>query len=424
MSALLALPLVAALLTARDHRFAWAGRATVLGAAGLGTAWLVDHGTIAAPAALIPVFLTAYAVALAIGAACFVAAFYEDVRGTMFSWRQVLGFAAFGAIVVGALPLVPAMATGRWELRNDERSALLSLLPAAPAGAQSRVLWVGEPENVPVPGWPLHDGLVYALADDQDATLRERWREEPTRAERLVAEDLDLAANDATDRIGRLLGPMAVRFVLVPVAPPADAASDPTRPALLDALDRQLDLRRVELGNDTLIAYENTAWLPVRAVASGSAADASKQAGAEALIRADYSGARPALDGPLPTAGVGSVDGSTVLLSEAVDHRWQLDVDGVAQTSRTAFGWATAWDLARPGTGSLRYNTSAARHAFVIAQVTLWVVALLAVRTWRHGAPFDRWRARRRVATSTAPTVIDLRAEPAPEVGATAGGPP
>jgi GT2 family glycosyltransferase len=425
VSVLLALPLVAALLTARDHRFAWAGRATVLGAAGLGTAWLVDHGTIAAPATLVPVFLTAYALALAIGAACFVAAFYEDVRGMVFSWRQVLGFAAFGAIVVGALPLVPAMATGRWELRNDERSALLGLLPAAPASAESRVLWVGEPEDVPVPGWPLHDGLVYALADDQDATLRERWREEPTRAERLVAEDLDLAANDATDRVGRLLGPMAIRFVLIPVAPPPDAVSEPTRPALLDALDRQLDLRRVELGNDSLIAYENTAWLPVRAVASGPAAEASKQAGAEALIRADYSGAQPALDGPLPTAGTGPVDGPAVLLSEAVDHRWQLTVDGQAQTPRTAFGWATAWDVASPGTGALRYNTSTTRHALVIAQVALWVLALLAVRTWRHGAPFDRWRARRRVAASTAPTVIDLRAEPAPEVEATAaGGPP
>ena len=422
LSLCLAVPLVAALVLARSHRFAWAGRAAVLGVAGLGGAWLVDHGTVAASTTLVPTFLTAYALALAIGAACFVAAFYEDVRGTTFSWRQLLGFTAFGAVVVGVLPIVPAMATGRWELRNDERSALLGLLPAAPPGAQSRVLWVGEPENVPVPGWPLADGLVYALADDQAATMRERWRQEPTRAEQLVAEDLDLAADDSTDRVGRLLGPMAIRFVLVPVPAPADEVSDRTRPALLDALDRQLDLRRVELGNDSLIAYENTAWIPVRAVASGSAAAASKQAGAEALIRADYSGATPALDGPLPTAGTGPVDGPTVLLSEAVDDRWELAVDGQVQPRRTAFGWATAWDVASGGTGSLRYRTAAARYALVAIQVALWVIALVLVRTWRHGPPFSRWRARRRVAASTVPTVIDLSAEPPSEVALASTG--
>ncbi len=271
----LTVPLIAALLAARSYRFAWAGRATMLGAAGLTAAWLVDRGTVDASPSLIPVLLTPYAAALAIGAACFVAAFAEDVRGTTFSWRQLLGVVALVAVVIGIIPLVPAMVSGRWELHNDERAALLGLLPAPPADARSRVLWIGAPEDVPVPGWPLEDGLVYALADDEAATLRERWREEPTRAERLVAEDIGLAAGSATDRLGRLLGPMGVRFVLVPVAgapAPGDGgsrpgaggadATGPVRPALLDSLDRQLDLRRVELGDESLVAYENTAWLP------------------------------------------------------------------------------------------------------------------------------------------------------------------
>ncbi len=268
-------------------------------------AWLVDRGTLPASSWLIPVFLAPYAIALAIGAACFISGFGQDVRGTTFSWRQLVGVIALVAALVGLVPLVPALVSGRWELVDDERTALLSLLPAPPADARSRVLWVGPPEDVPLPGWPLTDGLIYALADDDAATLRERWRQEPTRAEELVAENLGLAAGAATDRLGRLLAPMGIRFVLIPVEPGGDAdeglptdPADATRPAILDTLDRQLDLRRVELGDESLVAYENTAWIPVRAVASGPAAEASRQAGAEALIHSDFTGATPALPGP------------------------------------------------------------------------------------------------------------------------------
>jgi hypothetical protein len=405
----------------------------MLGAAGLSAAWLVDRGTVDASPSLIPVLLTPYAAALAIGAACFVAAFAEDVRGTTFSWRQLLGVVALVAVVIGIIPLLPAMVSGRWELQNDERASLLSLLPAPPEDARSRVLWIGAPEDVPVPGWPLQDGLIYALPDDEAATLRERWREEPTRAEQLVAEDIRLAADSATDRLGRLLGPMGVRFVLVPVAgaaAPGDPGSSSSpggadaggsvRPALLDSLDRQLDLRRVELGDESLVAYENTAWLPVRATASGAAAEASRQAGAEALIRSDLTDAVPALPGPLPTAGAGPVQGEAVLLSEAIDGRWELTVEGQVLARRTAFGWATAWDLpaelgqaGASGQGAFRYRTAPTRYALVLAQLLLGVLALILIRTWRHGPPFGRWMARRRVAAIPASTVIDLTADPA-----------
>jgi hypothetical protein len=407
----LTVPLLAALLAARSYRFAWAGRATLLGGAGLGLAWLVDRGTLPASPTMISVFLAPYAVALAIGAACFVAGFAQDVRGTTFSWRQPLGVVAVAAALIGLVPVLPAIVSGHWQLEEDHRAALLGLLPALPDGAQGRVLWVGPPEDVPVPGWPLKDGLVYALADEGDATMRERWRDEPTRAERLVAQDIDLAASSATDRFGRLLGPMGVRFVLVPV-PAAPAGTPPTPPAILDSLDRQLDLRRVELGDDSLVAYENMAWLPVRATASGATAVASRQAGAEALIRSDFSAAQPALPGPLPTAGAGPVQGESVLLSEAVDPRWELTVDGNVIPRRTAFGWSTAWDLGAAGQGSFRYRTAPTRYVVVLVQLLLAVLALVLIRTWRHGPPFGRYLARRRVAASPATTVIDLTAEP------------
>jgi hypothetical protein len=135
----LTLPLVAALLAARSYRFAWAGRATLLAAGGLGTAWLVDRGTLPASPTMISVFLAPYAVALAIGAACFVAGFAQDVRGTTFSWRQPLGVVALVGALVGLVPLLPAMVSGRWELRRPPRPSSASC-PRRPR-AQASVLW-------------------------------------------------------------------------------------------------------------------------------------------------------------------------------------------------------------------------------------------------------------------------------------------
>ena len=77
----LTLPLVAALLAARSYRFAWVGTGDPAGRRRAGHRRLVDRGTLPASPTMIPVFLAPYAVALAIGAACFVAGFAQDVRG-------------------------------------------------------------------------------------------------------------------------------------------------------------------------------------------------------------------------------------------------------------------------------------------------------------------------------------------------------
>ncbi len=64
------------------------------------------------------------------------------------------------------------------------------------------------------------------------------------------------------------------------------------------------------------------------------------------------------------------------------------------------------------GQGAFRYRTAPTRYALVLAQLLLAVLALILIRTWRHGPPFGRWMARRRVAAIPASTVIDLTADP------------
>ena len=84
---------------------------------------------------------------------------------------------------------------------------------------------------------------------------------------------------------------------------------------------------------------------------------------------------------------------------------------------RTAFGWSTAWDLDAAGEGSFRYRTAVSRYAVVLVQVLLAMLALVLIRTWRHGPPFGRWMARRRVAATPATAMIDLSAGPPAHAG-------
>ena len=74
----------------------------------------------------------------------------------------------------------------------------------------------------------------------------------------------ETAGDGRTDRLGRLLAPMAIRYVVVPVrsAPAASNGAElPVPDTLISSLGSQLDLRKVDI-DDALYVYENTAWIP------------------------------------------------------------------------------------------------------------------------------------------------------------------
>ena len=214
----LVLPLVAALVVARSYRLAWAGRAAMLGVAGLGAAWLVDRGTLPASRWMIPAVPGAYAVALAIGAACFVAGFTQDVRGTTFSWRQLVGVVARGRRGEGLVPLParPRRVDAGTRRRRAHRPP--GLAPAPP-----------EQANRTCSGWGRRGRAAPGLAADGRAgptRLAEttpprcggRWRRGADARRGTRGRGSRPRRGAATDRLGRLLAPMGIRFVLIPVA--------------------------------------------------------------------------------------------------------------------------------------------------------------------------------------------------------------
>jgi hypothetical protein len=191
-----------------------------------------------------------------------------------------------------------------------------------------------------------------------------------------VADALDAAANATTHRLGQLLGPSAVRYIIVRHRR-IDGTAASTADGLSDVLKRQLDLRELKLGDDQVEVYENGAWLPSRAQLTGPATEASRQEGTASLIRSDLSGSTAVLDVVSAAKAIGPVSAGEVYLASSSSSAWQLKVDGVTATNHPAFGWANSFTVKTGGDAVLSYQTGVSRILWVAAQTLLWLAALV-----------------------------------------------
>src|SRR5262249_21619653 len=116
----------------------------------------------------------------------------------------------------------------------------------------SRTLYIGDTRVMPVPGWRLDEagesGVSFALVDDGPLTIAEHWTGVPSGAEQEVRSILGLMNANETARIGRLLAPYAVRYIVIPVADGVNSTTAKPLPlpqGLVESLTTQLDLRRL-----------------------------------------------------------------------------------------------------------------------------------------------------------------------------------
>jgi hypothetical protein len=125
--------------------------------------------------------------------------------------------------------------------------------------------------------------------------------------------------------------------------------------------------------------FENTAWIPAVSQLTGTTAEASRTAGAGALVRADLSSASPVfLGADHQTTSIDNVVPGVIHLAVPFDENWSLTVDGQSIEPRRAFGVTTAFDIETAGTGELTYTTPSSRALLLALQVILWAIALFA----------------------------------------------
>ncbi|MDA8295054.1 MAG: glycosyltransferase family 2 protein [Actinomycetota bacterium] len=259
-----------ALVLGRGDRLAWAARYWVGALGTLAFAWALDEGWLGAGGDL-GLFLAPAACALAACVGLGAASVVVDLPRARFGWRHLVALAGGACAVAGLLPVFAAAPSGRFGLPSSGYDSVLSwtshLPNAASRPAAARVLWLGDPAALPLPGWQLRPGLALGVSEGGLPDNTRLWRSANPGAARQVIADVAQAESGQTVRLGHLLVAESIAAIVVPTATAPvlgtlqQAAPAPPPEALLAGLAAQGDLHALPSEGGALV-YENAAWRP------------------------------------------------------------------------------------------------------------------------------------------------------------------
>ena len=365
------------LLFGRGWRLAWAVRCWTIAIAFWGLAWVGQEGWLDVPLPPIEVLLVPAAAALAFAAGLGAVAFEVDLPGYRFGWRQFASGVAAVAVVVATLPVIGASLDGSWSMPDGDHTRALGLIDEARTEEPFRVLWIGHPDVLPLGSWELEPGVAYATTDDGTPDLEDLWAGADDGPTRLIADALEVAGDRETARLGRLLAPMAIRYVAVLDRPAPAPFSEETVPVAGDyasTIGAQLDLRRIDRPAGIHL-YENEAYTAERAQFDSDTIP--DEGGLLGGLEVDLSDGEPVLlhdDGEANWQG--ELSEGELFHSMASSPRWELDVAGRGAPRLKAFGWANVYEIDQGGEATLRYRTPVLRYVMLGIQALAWLWAL------------------------------------------------
>ena len=393
-----------AIILARGPRLAWAVRAWALAVSGFAIVWLPSRlapGTaVAAPEA----GLALAALGVAVAAGITIGAAAEELAGSKrLAWRRVVVGIAVAGVVLGGLGFLGDSVSGRWGAPDGDWAHALSFTQDRAGEGEFRILWVGDPDVLPLDPVESGAGPAWVLTRNGPGDARSLWRAPITDADRVVGRALDVAVDGNSARLGRLLAPAGVRYVAVPLRNgPGGARGDPV-PAVTAALAEQLDLARLR-SERGLVVYENQSWAPARAVVAGRDADAVPTGAVDPL----RSAARTDLVGAKPIGGDAPVPAGTVLLADAFADGWHAKGLSGALPHEAGFGYLNSWVNRRVGAVSITHDGQRLRYALLAGEVVLWLVALAWWSRGRRGDRVERADAVRRERIERQPRRTDV----------------
>ncbi len=415
-------------------RLAWAGRVWVMAVVAWVLTWAVGHGWLGPLTPSPQVLLVPAAVAVAFAVGLGAAAFETDLPAYRFGWRQVATAVAAVAAAIGVVPVLLASSNGRWDLPLSGYGQATSWMGTHSGPGGFRVLWLGDPRVLPGGGWQLAPGLAYSISEDGLGDATEIWSGSSPGAAAAIGEDVEVARRGATVRLGTLLAPYAIRYVVVVdnLAPSIPGFQSPLAaeppPDLNTALLSQLDLRQI-IGQGGFEVFTDDAALPERAVLASRPTSVPPSPSATTTPTSTTAtmtttttttpspvGADPALAGwkpalhaaPGATQATGRVPVGTVLAAVAPSTAWELvEPGGTVRRSTPIFGYAASFDVVRPGPVTVKFRGSWVHGLEVAVEVLLWlvVVALLLGRrrSVAHLSSRIRRRRARRARSATGP---------------------
>jgi GT2 family glycosyltransferase len=253
-------------LWARGPRLAWATRWWVCALGSIVVAWVGNEGWLGAGGGATDVLVAPATVAFAACCGIGIVAFEVDVRRHRFGWRQAAGVLAIACFVAGLAPAVGDTLGGRGGLPAtgfDETSA--ELTTASPPGA--RVLWIGDPLVLPGSSFQAAPGLAGFVTTSGLPSIATLWPEASPGPASAVSSDVAAAEAGTTLRLGGLLAPAGIRYIVVPTADAPLLTGEQTAPrlpppaGLVTALRAQSDLRQLPEEGGVLV-WANADWVP------------------------------------------------------------------------------------------------------------------------------------------------------------------
>jgi hypothetical protein len=381
------------LFVATGDRLAWTARGWMLALVGWAVVWVparfFPHTSVLAPEAGLT--LAALGLALALGIA--VSVLVDGIHSFKFGWRQPAVILGGVAILLPALAFAADAADGRWHAPASDWTNTLSFTESLTNQGQFRMLWLGNPAVLPLDPVVLPDGTGYTLTRNGPGNVTEQWRAPEHSADHVVDHAIGLAEAGLTSRLGRLLAPMGVRYILLPSSQGTGggAVAAPSR-RLQDGLAQQLDLALLRSASG-LVLYQNLAAAPIRAVVTGSAAGSVPTGAvdpARAALGADLSSAQAVGSDPVPAG--------RVLWGEAYSGDWKASSGTSTLRHQQTFGWANGFVLPRRGRVAITDTAQWERWALLGVSLLIWLAVIW--RGWRTRARRDRERrtepARRR----------------------------
>ena len=414
-------PVVVAALVSRGARAAWPTRALLLVVVPLLARFAHERGAIDVrmPEPLMLAAISSLGIMLA--AAGLFAEFIGG-RSKSLTWRQLFCAVAVASTVVAIAPTLVASFNGRWSQPADTLGRLTGQLPndGGPGASTSTgigdydVLYIGDSRLIPAGAVAVEldaktaqdtAGLAYGILRDGGATGIDTLPASASPMTDSLRRAVDVLVTGESLRAGRLLAPLAVRYVVVPLRDSTLHASRSLSvgEVLVARISDQLDFRRVYTATD-LVIFENAAAIPTASVLDERSAVTSQQA-SEASLLADPLTSRGALvTGFTPyLVNTGQLSAATVHVAVPYSDRWELRVDGARIAPRVAFGATTAFDAPVAGTATLELRASFAHRLLVGVQVLLWLLVL--------AVTFNPSRFRGRVRAAREVVEVSLRSD-------------
>ncbi|HWD25105.1 MAG TPA: glycosyltransferase family 2 protein, partial [Acidimicrobiales bacterium] len=256
------------LVATDDDRFAWSARlwSIVLGSAAI--AWAGAEGWLGHGVGQLRVVTAPLAVGIATLVGLGVASVASDIRHLHVGWRHLAGLGFVVLSLAGLIPIIGGSLSGRWGLPGSGYDSVFDWTRGSGTSAPfQRTIWLGDPTVLPLPGWQSESGVAIGISSgglpNGSALVPGANPSRMTGVESAIG----LAEAGRTVRLGELLAPLGVRYLIVPstlapiLAGEVPDFSNPPPQILLDALTVQADLHELPSEGGALV-FENTEWRP------------------------------------------------------------------------------------------------------------------------------------------------------------------